>query len=53
MGTLEHMKKIVEDCGKLVKRVEALIEQDAQEDLYMLGMATLKVQADLRKMRKA
>lgn len=53
MGTLRQMRMLVEECGKLVKRVEVLLEQDRQEDLYLLGMATLKVQADIRKMRKA
>lgn len=53
MGTLGQMRMLVADCERLVRRVEALIEQDRQEDLYLLGMATLKVQADIRKMRKA
>ena len=50
---LNEMRQLVEDCGRLVKRVEQLIEQDVQDDMFfmMVKVPKVMVQEDLRKMR--
>lgn len=55
MGTMEQMRMLVADCERLVRRVEALIAQDVQDDLFtmMIKVPVKIVQEDLRMMRKA
>lgn len=55
MGTLGQMRMLVADCERLVRRVEALIEQDVQDNMFtmMINIPVKIVQEDLRMMRKA
>lgn len=52
MKTLEQMRMLVADCERLVRRVEQLIEQDVQDDLFfmMVKVPKIMVQEDLTKM---
>jgi hypothetical protein len=55
MGTLGQMKMLVADCERLVRRVETLIQQDVQDDLFtmMMKVPVKIVQEDLKTMRRA
>lgn len=52
---MNEMKQLVADCERLVRRVEQLIEQDVQDDLFfmMVKVPKIMVQEDLRTMRRA
>ena len=52
---MNEMKRLVVDCERLVRRVEQLIEQDVQDDLFfmMVKVPKIMVQEDLRTMRRA
>lgn len=55
MGTLGQMRMLVADCERLVRRVEALIEQDVQDNMFtmMINVPVKIVQEDLKTMRRA